>query len=148
MGSGVEIGAALLTLQVVHTLVYAAGQASVVLILWSGLTGRPVALLKYALICIGIIVACRAVNGGVCPLYTLARWLVDAGPNEVVQDMLTPVWFNDIVTPVNVPFAVAGFLLIAWRSVTGRWSPRSSPVLLPAADARPESGRGIETEVR
>ena len=123
MVTGGDTGTALLVLQVVHTLVYAAGQASVLVALWCGITGRPSPWLKYAIACLTIIVVARALNGGPCPLYTLALWLVDAQPGDTVRDMLTPIWFNELVTPVNLPLGALGLLLFAWRSYADRWQP-------------------------
>lgn len=117
-----NIDLAMLTLQTVHTLVYAAGQVSVLIVLWCGITGRPTPWLKFALGCLSVIVVARALNGGPCPLYTLAIWLADAQPGEPVRDMLTPIWFNELVTPVNLPLGAAGVLLIAWRHFADRWN--------------------------
>ena len=119
----IDTSAALLVLQTVHTLVYAAGQASVLLILWCGVTGRQHTWFRLAMICLGLILAGRAANGGICPLYTMAQWLVEAQPGEIVQDMLTPVWFNELVTPINFPIGGLGLLLVAWRSLYNRWQP-------------------------
>ena len=116
-----DTGIALLTLQTVHTLVYGAGQVSVLVVLWCGLSGRPSPWLKHAIACLTIIVVARAINGGPCPLYTLALWIADAQPGETVKDMLTPIWFNELVTPVNLPLGALGVVLIAWRSFADRW---------------------------
>ncbi len=123
METGSDTGAALLILQTVHTLVYAAGQVSVLVVLWSGMTGRPSAWLKYGIGCLSVIVFARALNGGPCPLYTLAVWLTEAQPGEAVRDMLTPIWFNELVTPVNLPLGALGMLLIGWRYYADRWNP-------------------------
>ena len=119
----IDTNTALLILQTFHTLVYAAGQASVLLILWCGVTGRQHPWFRLAMICLGLILAGRAMNGGICPLYTMAQWMVDARPGEIVQDMLTPVWFNELVTPINFPIGGLGLLLVAWRSLYDRWQP-------------------------
>lgn len=121
METVIDTHSALLILQTVHTLVYAAGQASVLLMLWCGVTGRQHPWFRLAMICLGLILAGRAANGGICPLYTMAQWLVDAQPGEVVQDMLTPIWFNELVTPINIPLGVLGVSLVAWRSIFDRW---------------------------
>lgn len=121
MESIINTNIALLILQTVHTLVYVAGQASVLLILWCGFTGRQHAWFRLAMLCLSLILMARAANGGICPLYTMAQWLVDAQPGEIVQDMLTPIWFNNLVTPVNIPLGALGVLLITWRSYAGRW---------------------------
>lgn len=123
MGTAGNTQMALVTLQAVHTVVYAAGQASVLIVLWCGITGRPNRWLKFGIACLSVIVVARAVNGGPCPLYTLAVWLVDARPGEVVQDMLTPMWFNELVTPVNLPLGALGMMLISWRTLADRWQP-------------------------
>lgn len=112
---------ALLTLQTIHTVVYAAGQASVLMMLWCGVTGRQHPWLRPAIGCLTMIIVARAFNGGACPLYTMALWLVEAAPGEPVRDMLTPIWFNELVTPVNMPLGAAGMALVAWRAMTGRW---------------------------
>jgi len=125
MEAGIDNDTAMLALQTVHTLVYMAGQASVILMLWCGFTGRQHLLIKYAMICLGIILVARAANGGVCPLYTMAVWLANAAPGEPVRDMLTPLWFNELVTPVNIPLGALGFSLVAWRTLTSRWQPLS-----------------------
>ena len=58
MDPGSDTELALLTLQTVHTLVYAAGQVSVLVLLWSGITGRPTPWLKFSLGCLSVIGKC------------------------------------------------------------------------------------------
>jgi len=139
MAPAIDTNLALLILQTVHTLVYAAGQASVLLILWCGVTGRQHAWFRLAMICLGLILAGRAMNGGICPLYTMAQWLVDARPGEIVQDMLTPVWFNELVTPINFPIGGLGLLLVAWRSLYDRWQPAVADEIFLGQGPRPSS---------
>jgi hypothetical protein len=116
-----DTGIAMLTLQFVHTLVYGAGQVSVLVVLWCGVTGRQSPWLKYSVACLTVIVVARILNGGPCPLYSMAIWLAGAQPGDPVRDMLTPIWFNELVTPVNLPLGVLGMALIAWRSIGDRW---------------------------
>lgn len=122
MDAAADTSFALLALQTAHTIVYAAGQASVLIVLWCGITGRPNAGLRYAVACLVTILIARALNGGVCPLYTMALWLAQAGPGDPVRDMLTPIWFNELVTPINFPLGAFGMLLVAWRELAGRWA--------------------------
>ncbi|MBT8440837.1 MAG: hypothetical protein KJO76_00515 [Gammaproteobacteria bacterium] len=134
MGSGIDNHTAMLALQSVHTIVYMVGQASVILMLWCGFTGRQHSLIKYAMICLGIILVARAVNGGYCPLHTMAVWLADAAPGEPVRDMLTPLWFNELVTPVNIPLGALGFALVAWRGLANRWQPANGGQIVSPAN--------------
>lgn len=108
---------ALLILQSVHSAIFAISLAATAWLWLCLISGRRSRLLWFAMVWLGLIAVGLILNGGVCPLQTLARHIEQT--DEYVQDMLTPEWFNDLVVPVLAPpaaiaIAALGFVEI-WK---------------------------------
>jgi hypothetical protein len=101
--------AAVAVIKTVHTLLFAAIAAAVVLIAWDGARGRPA---HRTLLAVGIAVGESAVyvsNGQVCPLTPLAREL--GATRGSVSDIFLPAWFARRLPIIASSTLVIGLLL-------------------------------------
>ena len=104
---------ALLILQTLHSAIFV---CSVVFTVWLWvclLTGRGGRWCWVGVFWLGAIGVSLFINGGVCPLQDVARWI--EGTDEYVQDMLTPEWFNDLAVPMIAPPSVIAIAGLAMR---------------------------------
>jgi len=100
---------ALLILQTVHSGIVCVSFASVGILWWSVLTGRSGRWTVFAAAWLIAIALGLVLNGFVCPLQNVARWI--EGTDRYVPDLLTPNWYNALIVPVLTPPAV---LAMAW----------------------------------
>lgn len=105
-------------IKAVHTLVWAIVEASVVYLLWTGLTGRSGRSVNVAAALVVGETVVFAANGFRCPLTTLAE---AAGAEEgSVTDIFLPAWFAHLLPAIHTPLGV----LLVWlhrKSIRRGW---------------------------
>ena len=105
----------LLQIKIVHTAAFFVLSGCVLLVLYSGASGR---VTTWTWVGISMILAegiALASCGGKCPLTVLAerRGAVQPG----VADIFLPRWFADRIFPICTTLFLLGCLLVGWRLV-------------------------------
>ncbi len=103
---------ALLVLQTVHSGIVTVSCVATVWLWVCLITGRRDRWLWMGIAWLVAIAAGLAMNGWVCPLQNVARWI--EGTDRYVPDLLTPNWYNALIVPVLTPPAVVAIGAIVW----------------------------------
>lgn len=92
---------ALLLLQTFHSIIFLISIMAMIW-LWVGLlTRRRGRWVWAASVWMSVIALGLVLNGGVCHLQKVARWI--EGTDSYVKDMLTLIWFNNAAVPFLTP---------------------------------------------
>lgn len=105
----------LLQIKVVHTFAFFALSGCVLLVLYSGVSGRLGAWTWLGVVLIVLEGIALASCGGKCPLTVLAERQGAIQPG--VADIFLPKWFADRIFPICGTTFLVGCILVAWRAV-------------------------------
>lgn len=110
---------ALFAIKAFHTVVFLVESASILYIVYSGLTGRRDSWLAVAIVLVLIESAVYILNGTRCPLTKLARQMGDRTGDDFIADIFLPEWFTPYIPRICGALAMGGLLLVGARLLLG-----------------------------
>ncbi len=103
----------IVVIKAAHSVIFLVNCASIVHILWTGLTGRRSRWTRPALVAALVESVVFVGNRGHCPLTGMVERL--GAQNGRVSDIFLPRWFADRIPLIFGPMLVIGLALMAWR---------------------------------